>query len=141
MYLLDTDTVSLLLGHASAYPQLVTRTRAVPDDELFVSIITVEEVLRGALDLVRKSHRTPKEPDAYAFFLRQLQHLRTFQVLPFDAAAHARFLALPPEVRRRGPQDCRIACIAVSRGFTVVTRNTRDFARIAGVKCEDWTAA
>ena len=34
-----------------------------------------------------------------------------------------------------------IATIALSRDLTIVTRNTRHFAEIPGLKVEDWTLA
>jgi tRNA(fMet)-specific endonuclease VapC len=47
---------------------------------------------------------------------------------------------MPAPIKRIGARDCQIAAIAISLGFTVITRNTRDFQRIPDVKFEDWTA-
>ena len=37
-----------------------------------------------------------------------------------------------------GPYDVLIAGQALARGLTLVTHNTREFGRIAGLKFEDW---
>jgi tRNA(fMet)-specific endonuclease VapC len=40
-----------------------------------------------------------------------------------------------------GPYDVQIAGQARRRGATLVTANTREFARVPGLKTEDWAAA
>ncbi|WP_333874182.1 hypothetical protein [Methylobacter sp.] len=37
-----------------------------------------------------------------------------------------------------GPYDLQITAIAVAHNLTVVTHNTREFARVPGLKLEDW---
>ncbi len=37
-----------------------------------------------------------------------------------------------------GPYDMQIAAIALVQGLIVVTHNTREFGRIAGLQLEDW---
>ena len=37
------------------------------------------------------------------------------------------------------PNDLNIAAAARSVGATVVTANMREFSRVPGLKCEDWT--
>lgn len=47
------------------------------------------------------------------------------------------------EMKRRGtpirPYDILIAGQAKARGHTLVTNNTGEFSRIAGLRIEDWT--
>jgi tRNA(fMet)-specific endonuclease VapC len=39
-----------------------------------------------------------------------------------------------------GPYDLQIAAIALAHDLTVVTHNTDEFARVPGLKLEDWEA-
>ena len=38
-----------------------------------------------------------------------------------------------------GSNDLKIAATALEQNATVVTRNLRDFGRVPGVLCQDWT--
>ncbi len=38
-------------------------------------------------------------------------------------------------------RDLMIAAIALANGLTLVTNNTREFARVPGLKLEDWSLA
>lgn len=58
----------------------------------------------------------------------------------FDTAAAAHFENLRKAKIRVGTQDLKIASIALASGATLLTRNTRDFARIPGLLFEDWSA-
>jgi tRNA(fMet)-specific endonuclease VapC len=63
-------------------------------------------------------------------------------VLPFaDRAAH-HFAMIRCELEREGrpigPYDLLIAGHARSEGLTVVTNNEREFARVQGLRTENW---
>ena len=57
MYLLDTSVVSNFLDERRYYPQLTARILSQPPEQIFISIITVEEILQGALASVQKVKR------------------------------------------------------------------------------------
>jgi tRNA(fMet)-specific endonuclease VapC len=139
VFLLDSDIVSLLMRRSGEYPQLVRRVRMTSPDELGITAITVEERLRGTLDSIRKVQQRPEVVERYAFFLRVFHKLHEFNIVPYDEAADGIFHRFSPEVRRVGTQDCRIAAIALAGGHVVITRNVGDFAKIPGVRFEDWT--
>ena len=57
MYLLDTSVVSNFLDERRYYPQLTARILSQPPEQIFISIITIEEILQGALASVQKAKR------------------------------------------------------------------------------------
>ncbi len=62
-----------------------------------------------------------------------------FNVLPFDELAVIQFEKQRAEGVRIGTMDLRIAAIALSHNFTVLTRNTVDFGKVPALKVQDWT--
>ncbi|MGH2414418.1 MAG: type II toxin-antitoxin system VapC family toxin [Microcystaceae cyanobacterium] len=65
-----------------------------------------------------------------------------FKVLPlvsFDAGAATTFEQLQPQRIQLAKMDARIAAIALFRGLILLTRNHRDFGKVAGLLLEDWT--
>ena len=139
MYVLDTDTLSNYLGNSRNYPQLTRRIQQTDNLLIFASAISVEEYLRFVLANIQRDRNTPRIVERYATLLQFLEEIRAFTLLPFDAQALAEFTKIPSAIRQHHPNDCRIAAIAIARGFTVVTRNTRHFAHIPGVTFDDWT--
>ena len=78
--------------------------------------------------------------DAIARYLQDVVVL--LPILPYDANA-ARIHAELRHGRERSGQtlpfvDGQIAAIAMARGLTLVTRNTRDFSCIAGLRVDNW---
>ena len=132
MYLLDTDTVSNYLDKRRGQAALRDRVAAEPPQNIWISIVTVEEIVQGVLGLLHKARSHPRNADKIILFSglleSTLRDLMAFQILPYDRSAEASFGAIPAHIRRRHSQDCHIAAIAISQGFTVVTSNTRHFA-------------
>ena len=67
-----------------------------------------------------------------------------FSSLPFDDRC-ARVCAgirheLEQSGTRIGPHDLQIAAIAIQNDLTLVTHNTGEFGRVAGLQLEDWEA-
>ena len=140
-YVLDTDSLSNFLDNSRNYPHLVRRILQTDKPLLFVSVVCVEEYLRFVLAGIQKERATDRVVDRYLSLQRFIERINAFQILPFDADALQTFIAIPGAVRQHHPNDCRIAASAMSRGYTVITRNTRHFAKIPGVNYEDWTLA
>lgn len=139
-YLLDTDTLSLYLRPAGDSSDLQERVAATPQDHLWISIVTVEEIVRGALNLIQRDRNSARITARYSFFEGLLHDLRAFRTLPYDEGAEQLFRNLPASVKRVGTQDCRIACSALAHGLVLVTRNLQHFTQVPGLAVQDWGA-
>ena len=83
-YVLDTDHVSLFQrGH----PQVVAHVLAHPADRLAVTIVTVEEQLRGRLSQIRKASSGPSRLQGYARLHDAVDFFSQIRILDFDAIA------------------------------------------------------
>ncbi len=130
MYLLDTNIVSHWMR---AHPEVLRRVRSHAPSELALSSITLAEILCG---IEKSPSRKGERRDRIASILSQLQ------LHPFDEAATRRYATVRARLEESGQpiseRDTQIAAVALSRGLTVVTGNTREFGRVDGLKIEDW---
>ena|SRR5258708_3013728 len=127
-YLLDTNTIVRYLNGRA--PNVQVRLSAVPLAELAVSAIVVAELRYGAA----KSLNPAKAVAA------QDQLLSLIDTIPFDQAdAYGQIRAtLEQQGRPIGANDLLIAATALSRHMTLVTHNTSEFSRVAGLLLDDW---
>ena len=132
MFVFDTDTLSNLLRRSRS-PSLQTRMRLVPRDQQFTTAISVGELVYGAL-------RNPRRLGLIGDYEALLWP--NFEVLPFDRPSAEAYGRIRVELERAGTPlaepDMRIAAIALSHGFTVVTGSLRHFDRVPGLKVENW---
>jgi tRNA(fMet)-specific endonuclease VapC len=108
-------------------------------DMVAVTIITVDEQIRGRLELVRRHSATALQVTAYAALQQTLRYFATWQVLDFTPTAFDRFDDLRRQRVRIGSQDLRIAAITLAVGATLVTCNHRDFAQVPNLTIADWS--
>jgi tRNA(fMet)-specific endonuclease VapC len=135
-YVLDTDHVSLLLqGHSGVVQRLATH----PPAEIYVTLVTVQELLDGWLPQLKRKQPVERYVWAYTGLRRTLEFLCDANLLDFDTQAAKEYERLRATYRRLGTNDLRIAAIALRARATVVTRNVRDFSQVKGLTVEDWT--
>jgi len=64
-------------------------------------------------------------------------------MIPFDRAAAEHYAEIRTHLEREGapvsPNDLIIAATVRAANATLVTANLREFPRIPGLLCEDWT--
>lgn len=139
MYLLDTSIVSNYLDERRDSLYLTNKILTTPPEQIFISVITVEEIVQGALANIQKVRKKSSIINAYQSFEELFEGLHLFQILPYTSEAEQIFQSLSTKVKRVGTQDCRIAAIARSKGYMVVTANAADFEKIGITQVEDWT--
>jgi tRNA(fMet)-specific endonuclease VapC len=140
VYLLDTDHLTILWhdqGHS--YDALISRIADHSGDEFAVSIVTIEEQLRGWLAYVAKASAVEGTIKGYSKLREVIQRFSEINVLDFDTKAAKVFVELKSQGVRMGTMDLRIAAIAIANNLTLLTRNTIDFERVANLHFEDWT--
>lgn len=133
---MDTDTFTLWL---SGHPEVCSRIASTEDDRLAVTIITVEEVLSGWYTQLRKSKDDARLARAYRSLQDSVEVFGLLAILPFDAAAIARYRNLSSLHRRTGRNDLKIAATVLEHADTLVTRNVTDFESVDGLTIEDWS--
>jgi len=103
-----------------------------PANRIFLCDIVKAELYFGAFKSTRR--------DENLALLDELSN--GFLSLPFDGNAARHFGRIRAELTKAGtpigPYDLQIAAIALSHNFTLVTHNTREFSRVAGLCFEDW---
>ena len=75
---------------------------------------------------------------AYESLANISEFLAGFTRLPFDKEAAAHFLKFRKQGVRIGTMDLRIACIVMEHDAVLLTRNTKDFEKVPGLKYENW---
>ena len=147
MYILDSDVLGFYLNHPDSYPHLCKKIDDADAKELLcTSIVTVEEIIAGRLAYLRSApvQKSNNLLQAYKYLLDFIVDIKKFLILPFDKTAYEIFQTIPRNVREGAVNDCRIAAIAFSRNYTVITNNAKDFERIKAaisVKVEYWVTA
>ena len=129
-YLLDTNTVIHWFNRSDAH--VIARAAAERGVSALPSIVW-HELCYGAVN-----GRRPEETIA-------AYESASLPVLPFDAEDARVAGEIRASLRRAGtpigPYDVLIAGQALARDLILATNNTREFARVEGLKLEDWTAA
>ena len=139
MIVFDTDVYSLLQSGTSPEAVKIAPRVVAEKDEICVTIITYEEQMRGWLGFLAKAKDEGKRVFAYGRLKEMLDDFAKLRVIVYDQEASFHYARLRKTKIRVGAMDLKIAAIALAHSATLITRNTRDFERIAGLKIEDWT--
>ncbi len=121
MYLLDTNIISEL-RKPKPHGAVVAWLRGIPDQNLFISVVTLGEIQAG-IEITReqdieKANQIEKWLDLVA---------DTYNILPMDAMVFRTWAKLMHKKSDTLYEDAMIAATAKVHQLTVVTRNITDF--------------
>ena len=132
IFLPDTNACITLLRQRDQ--RLIARWKSVKVTDIVLCSITVYELRYGA----QRSFDPSSEHSKLDLFLSP------FISLSFDDQCARRCAEVRAELEAKGqvigPHDLQIAAIALQHQLTLVTHNSREFSRIAGLKLDDWEA-
>ena len=130
-YMMDTNICIYAIKNKSE--SVIRKILSQNPEDLCISVVTYAELMHG----VEKSQAVEKNRIAMSLFLSAIT------VLDFDGEAAKAYGQIRAELERKGtpidPMDLLIAGHARSQGLILVTNNTREFARVTGLRIEDWT--
>ena len=140
MIILDTDCMSLLQRENILVASRLQENldRFSPDD-IYTTIISFEEQMRGWLSFVAKSKTLDEQVYAYDKLHSFLKIYRKTSVLDFDEKAAAIFQKLKSQKIRIGTMDLKIASIAIANEAILISRNLSDFEQVPDLSVKDWT--
>jgi tRNA(fMet)-specific endonuclease VapC len=128
-YLLDTNIVSDLVRNPQG--PVAQKIRKVGEHRVCTSIIVASELRYGAAK--KQSPRLTTQLHAI---------LSALEVMPFESPADAAYGTLRARLEKAGRpiggNDLLIAAQALALGYTIVSDNEREFARIPGLAHENW---
>jgi tRNA(fMet)-specific endonuclease VapC len=128
-FLLDTNIVSDLVRHPRG--KIADRISEVGEDEVCTSIVVAAELRYGAAK--KSSARLTSQLEAV---------LGAIEVLPLEAPVDTVYGVIRAGLERMGQpigaNDLIIAAHARALDLTVVTDNEREFARVDGLRIENW---
>jgi tRNA(fMet)-specific endonuclease VapC len=128
MKTLDTNICSYILRR---HPPSVVERFAEQTDGIFLSAIVVAELRFGA------------EKSKKAGFRQQIEDwFSAFPIHPWPETATSIYAHLRADLKRQGKpignMDLLIAAHALAENAVLVTHDTREFARIEGLRLESW---
>jgi tRNA(fMet)-specific endonuclease VapC len=128
-YLLDTNVVSDLVRNPQG--KVAQHIRKVGEGEVCTSIIVAAELRYGAAK--KGSPRLSSQLEIV---------LGVLEVLPFETPADAAYGLLRTRLEQAGTpigaNDLLIAAQALALGYTIVTDNEKEFARVDDLLRENW---
>ena len=139
MLVLDTDHL-IELGYQSTSGKRLSKRLGRSDLPAVITIVSVHERIGGALSRINQINAASvgELVLAYDSLTNITDYLHGFTRLPFDKEAAAQFLKFRKQGVRIGTMDLRIACIVMEHDAVLLTRNSKDFDKVPGLKFENW---
>ena len=129
MYVLDTNT---LIYFFKGEGKVARRMFQLPPGRIAVPAVVAYELMVGIAKSLDSARRSSQLTELLEVVVR----------LPFDMAAAEHAAAVRAALEKKGkgigPMDTLIAGTTLAHDGVLVTRNTREFARVKGLRLENW---
>jgi tRNA(fMet)-specific endonuclease VapC len=133
IYMLDTNICSFIMRERP--PAVLDRLQQAIElqNSVAISVITYYEMLLGAIG----RNASPRHAGLIEAFVARLS-----AILPWDRIAAEEATRVRRDLSAKGTpiggNDAMIAGHALAADCVLVTNNTREFSRVAGLHVEDW---
>jgi tRNA(fMet)-specific endonuclease VapC len=136
----DTDHLTLIQRQTEpAYSRLHTRLQRLAATEIFTTMISVEEQMRGWLNLIARAKTSQQEVAAYQRLQTMLTFFASIPLLNYTEEAAIVFNQLKHSRVRIGSMDLKIAAISLAYDALLLSSNLKDYQQVPNLKVEDWT--
>ena len=135
-WILDTDHYSLI---QRGYPQVINKLRQIDPSQIYITIITVQEQIKGRFKNIDEAKNSPKLIVSYGWLQETISDFDKLSILPFSEQAYFHYDQFRTQQLRVGSQDLRIAAITMANDAILVTRNRKDFEKVPNLSIIDWT--
>jgi len=138
-YLLDTNCISELV-RIKPEPCVMSWMQAVDETLLYLSVLTLGEILKGLAGRPQGKRRTHLE----TWLVIELRARFAGRILPIDVPVADRWGVLAATAKREGKTlstiDALLAATALQHNLTLVSRNVSDFADTRVQVLNPWKA-
>ena len=136
-YLLDTCVLSELVK-STPEPKVVNWVDTQADESLFISSITLAELLKGIARLQDSQRKT-----ALTEWVSKIRAEMSERILAFESSTAEYWATMCATAEKSGTTlsafDSMIAATALEHGLIIATRNTRDFEAAPVMLMNPWT--
>ena len=130
-YYLDSNICIFYLRNPQG--ALARKIHSFSSDDIKIPAVVKGELLTGAM----KSARRDRNVNEVLAFLGQ------FEIVPFDDASAWTYGEIKSSLELKGQpigfNDVIIAATVLAHNGILITNNTREFIRVEGLECIDWT--
>ncbi len=139
MILLDTDHLTVLkYSDSDRYARLHGRLLAAAPELIGTTIVNVEEQMRGWLSAIAKERTILRQITPYRELADLFDFFARLHIISLSAAAVDLFNGFRKSGIKIGTMDLKIASIAMASNALFLTANRRDFAKVPGLRFENW---
>ena len=106
-YVLDSDVTSLLAHYPTQHLRLARKVSTTPTEQIWISIVTIEEALQGAFALINNPRTPESQMQSCELLRRIMREYARFRILPYDEEARQVYKTMTAAEKRVGANDCK----------------------------------